>query len=83
MAYKVDPWYKSKRIIASAVIVLSMVATFMGYSITEGDQEIVTDSLLAISSAVAAILVTWSKIRESSKVKEDETEPKPEIEKEE
>ena len=74
MAYQVDPWYKSKRVIASIVLVVSMLVSFMGYSISEADQTVITDSLMAISGAVAAILIVWSKVRESSKIIEEKEE---------
>jgi imidazole glycerol phosphate synthase subunit HisF len=63
--YKADPWWKSKRLIAAAVVIAVPVLQAAGIDIVEADLEAVLET---VAGAVAAALLFWSKVSEVKRV---------------
>ena len=65
-----DPIIKSKRIGAIVAIVVPILARYTGIDIDEELQSNIMTVIDLLSGAVAASLLTWSKISEAKKIKD-------------
>lgn len=58
----VKPWYLSRTIWASAVVVAATLAGVFGFAIEDGDIDLLTDALLQAVSALAAVAAIFGRI---------------------
>jgi hypothetical protein len=63
-----DPWYRSKRLLAAVVLVLSTLAGLFGYEVDALQQAGIVEAIATIGAAVAGLLVVWSKVKEKRKL---------------
>lgn len=58
----VKPWYLSRTIWASAVVVAATLAGVFGFAIEDADIDLLTDALLQAVSALAAVAAIFGRI---------------------
>lgn len=58
----VKPWYLSRTIWASAVVVAATLAGLLGFAIEDADIDLLADALLQAVSALAALIAIFGRI---------------------
>jgi len=66
------PWYKSKTIIGSLVMLAVVIARALGYddiaSVVDEQSAALTDNILQVAGAVAFFLTLWGRLTAKSKI---------------
>jgi NADPH-dependent curcumin reductase CurA len=61
-------WYLSKGVVGGFVSLLAFVALLFGYTVTESDQVVLTELVVAISGAVASVVGIIGRIKADTKI---------------
>lgn len=64
----VKPWYLSRTIWASAVVVAATLAGVFGFAMEDADIDLLTDALLQAVSALAAIAAIFGRILATARI---------------
>lgn len=64
-------WYQSKSVWGGIVALLAVLLGAFGYSIGDGDQSALIDSLSVIGGAVGSLVAIYGRVKASKRVSKD------------
>lgn len=62
------PWYASKTIWGAVVVLLSVMASHFGLTLTDSDSDSLVNALSAVGETVGSILVIWGRVRATKQI---------------
>lgn len=67
--YDNKPWYASKTILGGMIALVAGAAGAFGIAISPEDQEMITQGVLAVGSAIGGLLAIYGRIRATGRIK--------------